>query len=438
MSATQSAPPSVAGQAAERPPAIVVEGLSKTFRIPHRQVSTLKERVLHPFARAEHEELRVLDDVSFAVGRGEFFGIVGRNGSGKSTLLKCLAGIYRADAGRIRVAGALAPFIELGVGFNPDLTARDNVLINAVMMGLSPLQARARFASILAFAELEDFVDLKLKNYSSGMQVRLAFSTMVHTDADVLLIDEVLAVGDAAFQQKCFGVFEDLRDRGRTIVLVTHDMETVERFCHRAMLVAGGRIAAIGDPDSVAAAYLERNVGPRGAPAPAAAPEPEPEPEPAPAPALGPSRAALLDMWLEDAEGERVEALPVGAPFAISCTWELQAPVPASRFDVWIDSEDPTRVYGTDAYARAFAASTIHWREGPGDLRAGERVHVRVRAHHRLADGRYHVGCSVLSGPGGEDVVALELRALSFTSYGDPAVYGLARMEHELTVERER
>ena len=229
-----------------RPVAIDVEHLEKTFRIPEHRVQTLKERALHPFRPTRYDELHVLRDVSFQVNEGEFFGILGRNGSGKSTLLKCLAGIYRADGGRLRVAGRLAPFIELGVGFNPDLTARENVVINAVMMGLSPADARERFDDILAFAELEEFVELKLKNYSSGMQVRLAFSTMVQSDADVMLIDEVLAVGDAAFQRKCFEVFDDLRAAGKTIVLVTHDVGLVRRFCDRAMLIEKHRIDAIG------------------------------------------------------------------------------------------------------------------------------------------------------------------------------------------------
>src|SRR3954466_10613955 len=204
--------------------AIQVEGLEKTFRIPTHQVQTLKERALHPFRRTEYDELNVLRGVSFEIPSGEFFGIVGRNGSGKSTLLKCLAGIYRADGGSMKVAGRLSPFIELGVGFNPDLTARENVVINAVMMGLTPREARARFDQVIEFAELEDFVDLKLKNYSSGMQVRLAFAVMVQPGAGLLLIHEVLAVGDAAFQQRCFDEFLRLRDEGRTIVLVTHDM----------------------------------------------------------------------------------------------------------------------------------------------------------------------------------------------------------------------
>ena len=172
---------------------------------------------------------------------GEFFGIAGRNGSGKSTLLKCMAGIYQAD-GDIWVRGRLSTFIELGVGFNPDLAARDNVVMNGIMLGLTPREARKRFDSVIEFAELEEFKDLKLKNYSSGMHVRLAFSVAIQVDADILMIDEVLAVGDAAFQQKCFDVFNDLRERGSTIIFVTHDMGALQRFCDRALLLErGGR-----------------------------------------------------------------------------------------------------------------------------------------------------------------------------------------------------
>ena len=239
--------------------AVSVEGVSKSFRLPREQVSTLKEQVLHPTRRRRHDVLRALQDVSFEVGRGEVFGIVGRNGSGKSTLMKCLAGIYRADAGEMWLRGRMAPFIELGVGFNPDLTAHDNVLINAVMLGLTPDEARARYGSIMDFAELHEFAELKLKNYSSGMQVRLAFSVMVHVDADLLLIDEVLAVGDAAFQQKCYDVLDRARNEGRTILLVTHDMEQVQRFCDRALLLDRGRLVAIGDSRSVGRQYTQLN-----------------------------------------------------------------------------------------------------------------------------------------------------------------------------------
>ena len=247
----------------------MIDRVSKTFRIPHRQYHTLKERALHPFRARTFDVLRAVDDVTLTVPQGEFFGIVGRNGSGKSTLLKCLAGIYPPDGGQIEVDGRLSPFIELGVGFNPELAARDNVLINAVMLGLSRNEAMRRFDEIIAFAELEEFVDLALKNYSSGMAVRLGFAVATQVDADILLVDEVLAVGDASFQQKCFEAFQRLKDAGKTILLVTHDMGLVERFCDRAMLLERGEVLMIGDPHAVALLYNEVNFGrlvPEGAP----------------------------------------------------------------------------------------------------------------------------------------------------------------------------
>ena len=230
------------------PVAIEVRDLDKTFRIPTHRIDSFKERAVHPLRPMDYRELRALQRVSFDVRQGEFFGIAGRNGSGKSTLLKILASIYRADAGSIRMAGRVAPFIELGVGFNANLTARENIVLNGVMMGLSKREARRRVDAVLDFAELREFVDLKLKNYSSGMMVRLAFSVMIQAEADILLIDEVLAVGDAAFAQKCADVFHNMRDAGRTIVLVSHDMRSIEAYCHRAMLLHDGEIVHMGDP----------------------------------------------------------------------------------------------------------------------------------------------------------------------------------------------
>ncbi|HEY2638174.1 MAG TPA: ABC transporter ATP-binding protein, partial [Solirubrobacteraceae bacterium] len=282
-------------------PAVVVDGVSKTFTLPHERMHTLKERALHPFRRTGNDRFDVLRDVSFAVRRGEFFGIVGRNGSGKSTLLKCLAGIYRVDEGAIYLDGRLSTFIELGVGFNPDLPARDNVLINGVMLGLTPSEARARYDAVIDFAELREFEELKLKNYSSGMHVRLAFSVMIQVDADVLLIDEVLAVGDAAFQQKCFDVFNRLRDEGRTILFVTHDMAAVERFCHRAVLLERGRMQLIGDPGEVGRAYLDLNFGEATGQLREEGRE-------------GAGGAEIFDAWWEDEHGERRGSLPQGRP----------------------------------------------------------------------------------------------------------------------------
>jgi ABC-type polysaccharide/polyol phosphate transport system ATPase subunit len=230
------------------------------------------------------------------VHQGEFFGIVGRNGSGKSTLLKILASIYRADTGRIRMAGRLAPFIELGVGINPELTARENFTLNRVMMGLGRREAKHRLDSVLEFAELQQFVDLKLKNYSSGMLVRLAFAVMVQADADIMLVDEVVAVGDAAFGQKCLDVFRAKRDAGKTIVLVTHDMATVQAFCDRAMLIHDGEPVVLGEPDDAALVYYRLNFG--GEPA-------ESDDGPAHPINVPDVNVRMLDAWLEDANGHR-------------------------------------------------------------------------------------------------------------------------------------
>ncbi len=233
-------------------------GLSKTFRLPREKRTTLREHVLHPLQRTEYETQKALLDVSFEVRGGEFFGVIGRNGSGKSTLLKILAGIYRPDAGRVEVSGKLSPFIELGAGFNPELTGRDNLRINATLLGLSASEVEERFDTIVEFAELERFMDRKLKNYSSGMQVRLAYSIAIQVPFDILLVDEVLAVGDQNFQDKCFATFEAMRKGGKTVVLVTHDLASVHRFCERSLLLRDGVVEALGRPDKVIDTYLEQ------------------------------------------------------------------------------------------------------------------------------------------------------------------------------------
>jgi ABC-type polysaccharide/polyol phosphate transport system ATPase subunit len=238
--------------------AIEVDGVSKTFRIPHEQRTTIKEYFLHPAHRTSYEENRTLRNVSFAIQEGEFFGVIGPNGSGKSTLLKIMAGIYQPDSGSVRVRGLLSPFLELGVGFNPELTARDNIRINGTLLGLTKKQLESRFDDIIGFAELERFVDAKLKNFSSGMQVRLAYSIAVQVDFDILLLDEVLAVGDQAFQEKCFATFDRLREQGKTIVFVSHDLASVQRFCDRALLLRSGREAMIGAAEEVVDSYLGR------------------------------------------------------------------------------------------------------------------------------------------------------------------------------------
>jgi ABC-type polysaccharide/polyol phosphate transport system ATPase subunit len=239
-------------------PALEAAGIEKTFTIPHEQRTMFKEYFLHPFRRMTYETNRALHEVSVAIGRGEFFGVIGANGSGKSTLLKILAGIYRPDTGVVRVNGKISPFIELGVGFNLDLNARDNVRITATLLGLTKKELAARFDDIIAFSELGRFVDQKLKNYSSGMIVRLAYSIAIQVPFDILLLDEVLAVGDEAFQHKCFATFDEMREARKTIVFVSHDLDSVSRFCDRVMLLESGRVVEIGAADEVIDLYRQR------------------------------------------------------------------------------------------------------------------------------------------------------------------------------------
>ena len=239
------------------PAAIDVSGVSKSFRIPHEQRTYFKEYFLHPFRRTSYERNDALQDVSFSIERGEFFGIFGPNGSGKSTLLRILAGIYVPDAGRVRVTGRLSPFIELGVGFNFELNARDNIRVNCALAGLTADEVDARFDEILAFAELERFVDQKLKNYSSGMLMRLAYSIAIQIPFDILLLDEVLAVGDQSFQEKCFATFEEFKRDGKTVILVTHDLPLLSRFADRVLLLEHGVVSGVGPFDELVDAYRE-------------------------------------------------------------------------------------------------------------------------------------------------------------------------------------
>lgn len=240
--------------------AITVDHVSKEFRIPHEKITSLRGAAVSLFKKQSFEEFKALDNVSFEVKKGEFFGIIGRNGSGKSTLLKILAGIYQADKGHIAINGMISPFLELGIGFNPELSGRDNVYLNATVLGMTKKQIDEKFDSIIKFSELERFIDQKLKNYSSGMQVRLAFSVSIHANRDILLMDEVLAVGDTNFQAKCLEEFNKYREMGRTVIIVTHDINIVQKYCDRAMLLRNGHILKIGKSDEVTNEYIYENM----------------------------------------------------------------------------------------------------------------------------------------------------------------------------------
>jgi ABC-2 type transport system ATP-binding protein len=243
-------------------PILQVHNLSKDFLLPHLRQTTIKGHVLSLFRERKTMQVQhALRDIDVSVERGEFFGVVGRNGSGKSTLLKILAGIYMPTRGNVTIGGRLVPFIELGVGFNPELTGRENVYLNGALLGFSKREVERMYDDIVAFAELEGSMDQKLKNYSSGMQVRIAFSVATRAKADILLIDEVLAVGDVAFQRKCYDHFRTLKRGDTTIVFVSHDMNTVREFCDRAILIENSRVVAQGKAGDVASEYLRLFLG---------------------------------------------------------------------------------------------------------------------------------------------------------------------------------
>jgi ABC-type polysaccharide/polyol phosphate transport system ATPase subunit len=396
-----------------RPVAIEVRDLVKRFEIPLERVDSIKERVLHPLRTANTRRLSALNGISFDVHRGEFFGIVGRNGTGKSTLLKILASIYRADGGTIRMAGRVAPFIELGVGFNVDLTARENIVLNGVMVGLSREDAEARIDSVIEFAELEEFADLKLKNYSSGMLVRLAFSVMIQSDADVLLIDEVLAVGDAAFQQKCKDVFHEMRGSDRTVVLVTHDMSAVEQFCHRAMLLDTGQIVAIGDPDDIAQRYLRLNFA-----------EPTRVSDDQHPVVPEGSELLMLDAWLETG-GERTTNIEGGQPLEFHALFQAATEIPGPSFGFVFTNADAIEVGGFHALLPEAAGDRIP---------AGEQVHVRATLANRFADGRYAVQCWVHQNHSFAEPLIASPRILDFVVYSTQTPIGVVGITDEVQV----
>jgi ABC-type polysaccharide/polyol phosphate transport system ATPase subunit len=404
--------PTVGG---ERLPVVVARSVSKSFTVPEEQVHTLKERALHPRRRIRRNTYRALNDISFAVQPGEFFGIAGRNGSGKSTLLKCLAGIYQAE-GDIWCRGRLSTFIELGVGFNPDMAARDNVVMNGIMLGLSPREARKRFDSVIEFAELEEFKDLKLKNYSSGMHVRLAFSVAIQVDADILMIDEVLAVGDAAFQQKCFDVFTELRDGGRTIIFVTHDMPSLQRFCHRALLLERGNPMFLGEPHEVADRYLELNFG-RGSNGDGGGA----------ADHTGDGQAIVREVWLEGEDGVRLVTAPQHQRVTLN-----------ARVGFMVDVLDPVAsvyVYN-DEHKAVMVATTESENARSGHFGSGEEAVFSFTFDNILSPGRYSPVVQLAHEGSGLDVIDRFEGSFSFMVTGPGARGGMVDLPVSSAVSR--
>ncbi len=415
--------PTIATELADSPPAkydrrpagpVVIEArnVDKVFRIPHHRVDSLKERAVHPLTRVEYRELHALRNISFDVHKGEFFGIVGRNGSGKSSLLKIMASIYRADGGRVRMAGRMAPFIELGVGFNPELTARENGVLNGVLMGLTRREARLRLGAVIEFAELEEFADLKLKNYSSGMMVRFAFAVMVQADADIMLIDEVLAVGDAAFARKCMDVFHERREAGKTIVLVTHDMNTVQSMCHRAMLIDDGELKFIGDPDDTALRYYRLNF---------AGPQRERPGEPQP---MIDFNAKVISATLRDAAGAAVENVEQDVPMSIDVVIEAARKLDGPSFVFHVRNDDGVVVF-------SFTTKL------DDAVQPGGRMRFQGPIENRLVPGRYFLDVWVRQDDSAAVFALQGLRLLAFVVYGTGTQDGVVNIGAKIDVSLE-
>jgi ABC-2 type transport system ATP-binding protein len=353
-------------------PVIQVEHVSKDFLLPHLRSTTLKHRVLNSFkGRRVLEVQHALRDIDFHVDEGAFFGVIGRNGSGKSTLLKILAGIYHATSGNVVTQGRLVPFIELGVGFNPELTGRENVYLNGALLGFSPSEVEAMYDDIVAFAELEGFMDQKLKNYSSGMQVRIAFSVATRARAEILLIDEVLAVGDVAFQRKCFDHFRALKRAKTTIVFVTHDMRLVREFCDRVILIEEGRVLTEGDANHAADEYGRLFAhGVTGTTFPGAQ---------GPAERWGEGDIRFSHVTAPDTVGETDS-------FVLEMDATVERPVDDATFSVQITSSAGTPILGTSPGQK---------QRLNGGLKPGERLHLEWTVPNVFSKGLHSVDVTV-------------------------------------------
>ena len=362
--------------------AVKASNITKTFRIPTEASSGLKQKIINIFkGRKGYREFTSLENVSFEVEEGDFFGIVGRNGSGKSTLLKTIANIYTPTSGTVEVTGSLVPFIELGVGFNPELTGRENVYLNGALLGFSHTEMDTMYDDIVQFAEIREFMDEKLKNYSSGMQVRLAFSIAIRANADILVLDEVLAVGDEAFQRKCFDYFERLKLNNQTVILVTHDMSAVERFCNKAIMIEKGEVVLAGTPYEVAAAYSRSNDKHYAESQDEADKEYE---------------QSSINIELQDVKGKPTNNFEEGDTMQVVLTWKHKG---VGSAGVSICKQSGEYVHGTNMYIEGAKLNDPHT--------------VTYRVKLPLAEGKYFVKAG-LSGRTDVDFIDFEDRGPEF------------------------
>lgn len=355
--------------------AIKVDHVTKTFRLPHEKQASIKGAIINFFrgGNRSYETQLALENVSFEIKKGEFFGIVGRNGSGKSTLLKLLAGIYSPTKGYIHVEGKLTPFIELGVGFNPELTGRENVFLNGALLGFSHKEMDVMYDDIVEFAELEKFMDQKLKNYSSGMQVRLAFSIAIRAKSDILLVDEVLAVGDVTFQEKCFEIFRDLKKQGRTIVFVSHDLAGLREFCDRAVLIDLGKQVEIGDTEQIIMNYETLMAEDRDMSVIADAKAARP----------GTGQYRIKKVEVLDAAGKTTTAVKEGSRFTINVKYKQKQPVDELVCGISIDDPNGLSILGPNTKEAKFRLTQ-------DQLKGGESIQAVFDANV-LAPGNYTV-----------------------------------------------
>jgi ABC-type polysaccharide/polyol phosphate transport system ATPase subunit len=355
------------------PVAIELRDVHKAFRIPHEVHTTLTERVLSGFRGTTYERFEALRGVDLTIERGAFVGIIGCNGCGKSTLLKLISGLLLPDQGEVHVDGSMSALLELGLGFSAELTVRENVELYAAVLGYPRREVSRRVEEAIQFAGLERFCDAKLKNLSTGMRARLGFATALQAESDILLLDEILAVGDADFQLKCLDVFEAFKQERRTIVLVTHDLSQVQRFCDEAVLLERGRIAARGDPDVVIPRYLQ-SVGHAQAFADGQRLVHHQR--------IGDGCLRATDAWIEDEAGKRVGRVRSGEHVIIVVRFDVAAATAEPVFGVALVAEDGVVMYSVNT----------HWDGTPTPrLRAGQCVELRVPLIAALRNGRYAV-----------------------------------------------
>lgn len=385
-------------------PAIHVENLSKTFKLPHEKTSSIKSALINFAGARRFEVQKALKDVSFEVQKGEFFGIIGRNGSGKSTLLKTLAGIYVPSKGSVQVNGKLTPFIELGVGFNPELTGRENVFLNGALLGFNRKEMWAMYKDIVEFAELERFMDQKLKNYSSGMQVRLAFSIAIRAQSDILLIDEVLAVGDTNFQKKCIAVFEDLKRAGRTIVFVSHAMGDVRNFCDRVAVIDKGDLVFIGATEKGIDVYNKLNLDLEVKESADYGQNKEAE-------HLGTGGARIISFDIYDKNDRKTDVLKTGDKFTIRLSIEYKSDVQNPVVGVMFRKHPQENLYGINNYYEKISF---------GKKQKGQRSNLTITDRMPLNPGSYFFTITVSDARSPVDYEELDLldnvRKVSVTS----------------------